>query len=307
MTDYRLHDPNRGVIGPISIETVQDLVNAGVVHDAMWVSRDGGPFLPVAAFSEISPQPANESSTEPKPTYSGDLGKNTFFKVFYRFHITHATGLLAIQATTHHKRIYLIHGQPVYVNSSLPEEKLGEYLVRKGRIERDELNVALGSMHTDDNRLGYTLIRLGLLDPPELFDALRAQQTERLVDLCTWEAGRYLYYEGITFDGEVLNLQLHVPELVIQAARGLPLDRLETRMAPHLDAYAVPTSGQVASSESLRLTAFERRVANSIDGKRTVRQIAGNLKADQRRAAMMVLYLLWEIDALSFNPSPPTA
>ncbi|MFC1610061.1 DUF4388 domain-containing protein [Myxococcota bacterium] len=302
MAEYRVHDPDKGIIGPISLETVQDLVDAGVVHDGTWVSRDAGPFLPIAAFSEISPQPAEHSRADLQPTYSGDLGKNTFFKVFYRFHVTRATGLLAVHQESRRKEIYLAQGQPSFVKSNLPNERLGEYLIAHKKLDRTELDVALGSMHTDDNRLGYTLIRLGIMEPTELFEALRTQQTSRLVDLCTWERGRYLFYDGLHFEGDAVDLKLAVPDLVVMAARDLPSDRLESRLAPHFGLAAQRTTNQLVTPNALRLTAFERRVANAIDGKRTVGEIINNLEGDQRRAAMMVLYLLWEIDAIVFTP-----
>jgi hypothetical protein len=300
MSDYRVHDPEKGIIGPISLETVQDLIKAGVVHGEMWVSRDGGPFLPIAAYEEIK-QPPTESSTPPRPTYSGDLGKNTFFKVFYRFHVTRSSGLLVVQQNEVRKDIFLLQGQPSYVTSNLPHERFGEYLVAQNRIDRDELDVALGSMHTDDNRLGYTLVRLGLLEPTELYDALRSQQTSRLVELCTWEKGRYLYYDGLHYEGgDMVDLQLQVPDLIIEAARSLPPARLASRLQPHMRSQPTRTANQLIPLDSLRLTAFERRIAESIDGSRTVAEITGAVEGDQRRAALMVVYLLWEIDAIAF-------
>jgi hypothetical protein len=301
MAVYRVHDPEKGIIGPVSLETVQDLVSAGVVHDGMWVSRDSGPFLPIAAFSEVSPQPPEESSNEPQPTYSGDLGKNTFFKVFYRFHITRSTGLLVVQSADKRKDIYLVQGQPSYVTSNLKSERLGDFLVAHKRLDADELKAALGSMHFDDNRLGHTIIRLGLMEPQELFDALRAQQTARLVELCKWRTGRYLYFDGQRYRGDKVDLQLVVPDLIIHAARALPSDELAARLSPHMKAVAEPLPNQVVPPEDLRLTAFERRVAGSINGSRTVEELISRVSGDQLRAAMMVVYLLWEIDAIGFR------
>jgi hypothetical protein len=300
MSEYRVHDPAKGIIGPVSLVTVKDLVAAGVVHDGMWVSRDGGPFLPVRAFEEIAPPPSQTSASEPKPTYSGDLGKNTFFKVFYRFYINRVTGLLALQQGEQRKDVYLQQGQPVYVTSSLAEERLGQYLVRHGVIDEHELEVALNSMHTDDNRLGYTLIRLGLLEPPELFQVLRDQQVSRLIDLCTWESGRYAYFDGQTFDGERVDLQLVALDLLLQAARSLSGQQLAKRLAPfqRMPIELVPETP--VSTDELHLTPLERRVANSIDGRRSLVDLLRGLEGDHYRSALVVAYVLWELDAIAF-------
>ena len=303
MTEYRLHDPEKGVIGPIRIETVRDLVKAGVVHEKMLVSRDGGPFLPITAFKEVPLPPKSASATEPQPNYSGDLGKNTFFKVFHRFHIIRAHGLLRVERDSVRRDVFIEDGQPTFVTSNIDSERLGEYLVARGKLDRQELDVALEAMHTDKNRMGYTLIRLGLIEPQDLYIQLRGQQMMRLIDLCTWEWGRYLFFEGMRYTGDKVDLQLAVPELIIQAARSLPLPRLEIRLSRYLNAVVDKQSNQVVATDALRFTAFEHRVANSIDGKRTVAQILQALDAegDHRRAALMVVYLLWEIDAVGFR------
>jgi hypothetical protein len=301
MSEYRVHDPKQGVIGPISLATVMDLVAAGVVHDGMWVSRDGGPFMPVRAFEEIAPPPSQTSASDPKPTYSGDLGKNTFFKVFYRFLVNKATGLLALQQDARRKDVYLQQGQPTYVSSNLPEERLGQFLVARGYLDEHELEVALTSMHTDDNRLGYTIIRLGLMEPPVLFQALRQQQVSRLVDLCAWESGRYAYFDGMVFDGEHVDLQLVALDLLLEAARGLPEQRLAKRLAPYQRLTIEPQPQQLTNLDELRLSPFERRVANSIDGQRTLVDLIKGLEGDHRRAALMVVYVLWELDTVAFR------
>jgi hypothetical protein len=304
MTEYRIHDPEKGIIGPIRIDTVRDLIAAGIVHDKMLVSRDDGPFIPAAALTEILPLLKKiESASEPQPTYSGDLGKNTFFKVFHRFHVIRANGLLRLEREDVRRDVFLEDGQPTFVASNLESERFGEFLVARGKLERDDLEVALEAMTTDQNRLGVTLVRLGLVEPQDLYVQLRNQQMVRLIDLCTWEWGCYLFYDGTKYNGDKVDLQLVVPELIIQAARAFPLPRLEARLTPFHDAVIERLPHQVVSTDALRLNAFELRAASSIDGKRTLAQVLQALGTDpeRRRAAMMVIYLLWEIDAVTFR------
>ncbi|MBI5508227.1 MAG: hypothetical protein HY903_05690 [Deltaproteobacteria bacterium] len=303
MSEYRLHDPEKGLIGPVRLETVKDLIAAGVVHEQVVVSKDDGPFQPISAFAEIVLQRGPGTRATPQPTYSGDLGKNTFFKVFYRFHVTHANGLLTVVRDQHRKDVYLQDGVPTYITSNIESDRLGEFLVARGFLELDELNVALQSMHDDDNRLGQTLVRLGLIEPEELLQALRTQQFLRLTELCSWEWGRYLFYDGMRFTGDKIDLQLNVPELIIQAARSLPLPRLESRLAPAVNTVVEKLPHQVIATEVLQFSAFEARVQRAVDGKRTLASIVNELgvDAEHRKAVLMVIYLLWEIDAVGFR------
>ncbi len=303
MAEYRIHDPDKGIIGPIQLETARDLVKAGAVHDGVWVSRDGGAFLPFKAFEELAAPPPVLKETDPQPTYSGDLGKNTFFKVFHRFHVTHSTGLLVVRREDKRKDTFLESGQPVFVASNLLHERFGEFLVARDAIDRHELEVALESMHTDRNRLGHTLIRLGLLAPEQVYEELRNQQIARLVDLCTWETGHYQFFDGQRYKGDKVDLKLEVPELIARAARNLDLQQLERRLINCMSAVPQRLPGHIGDLDALHLSPAEKRIVDTVDGKKTIEEIvaAAGTRDDAHRATLMILYILWEIDAVSLK------
>lgn len=304
MAEYRIHDPDKGIIGPIRLETARDLVKAGAVHDGVWVSRDGGAFLPLKAFEELAAPAAVLKETDPQPTYSGDLGKNTFFKVFHRFHVTQSTGLLVVRREDKRKDIFLEGGQPVFVASNLLHERFGEYLLARGKIDRHEVDVALQSMHTDRNRLGHTLIRLGLLAPEEVYEELRGQQKSRLVDLCTWQSGRYQFFEGQKYKGDKVDLKLEVPDLIATAGRQLDLKQLESRLINWVRSVPQRPAGHLGELDALHLSDVEKRIVDAVDGKKTIEEIIAAIGSDEisRRTTLMVLYIMWEIDAVSFKP-----
>ena len=307
MPEYRLNDPQKGIIGPIGIATVRDLIEAGVIHKDILVSRDNGPFLPVANFQEIGFSTSTQQAL--KPTYAGDIGKNTFFKVFYRLHLTRSTGLLVVRDDTRRKDIYLEDGQPVFVLSNIPYERLGEYLCLHALLERHELDVALASIATDDHRLGETLLRLGLLEPQELAEALKAQQMTRLVDVCLWEFGRYLFFEGKRHAGARVELGLAVPELIMHAAREMPERALLRRVNPHYYKIVRPTPRLAALTSQLAFSAAEHQVLKNLDGQRTVAELASIFGREEglRRTALMIVYLLWEVDAITYESKQSAA
>ena len=302
MADYRLNDPDKGIIGPVRLETVRDLIAAGVVNARVSVSKDNGPFLAMLTFPELRIS-QGDPQAGPTPSFAGDLGKNTFFKVLYRFHASKASGLLRLERDSLVKDVFLGHGVPVFVNSNIVGERLGEYLIARNVLSRDELDVALASMHTDNHRIGYTLLRLGLVEPTILAEHLRGQQVMRLVDLSMWDRGRYAFYDGIAVTDDKVDLQLQVEELVVLAARALPAARLETRLDRQMHQRIERLPQQSTMIAHLKLAPFEQRVLDHIDGQRSLAQVLKILGAagEQRRTALMVAYLLWELDAISFR------
>ena len=95
------------------------------------------------------------------------------------------------------KEVYLNHGAPTFVTSNMASELLGEYLVSKKVIGREELDMALAVMPRFEGKLGDTLVELGLVEPVQLFRSIGDQIRDKLVDLFTWERGTASFYEDI--------------------------------------------------------------------------------------------------------------
>lgn len=94
------------------------------------------------------------------------------------------------------KEIYLDKGRLLHVASSEREELLGEYLVRRGRLTREQLETALGMLSNYGGRLGDTLIGIGMVDAVDVFRAIRDQGRDRVATLCGWTEGLVTFYRG---------------------------------------------------------------------------------------------------------------
>jgi len=94
------------------------------------------------------------------------------------------------------KEIYLDKGRLLHVASSEREELLGEYLVRRGRLTREQLETALGTLSSYGGRLGDTLVGIGMVDAVDVFRAIRDQGRDRVATLCGWNEGLVSFYRG---------------------------------------------------------------------------------------------------------------
>ena len=94
------------------------------------------------------------------------------------------------------KEIYLDKGRLLHVASSEREELLGEYLVRRGRLTREQLETALGTLSSYGGRLGDTMIGIGMVDAVDVFRAIRDQGRDRVATLCGWSEGLVTFYRG---------------------------------------------------------------------------------------------------------------
>jgi serine/threonine-protein kinase len=136
------------------------------------------------------------------PDYAAQLDETPMLDILARLRERSETGALFVEQSTTsgpssvRKEIYLSGGRLHHVASSAREELLGEYLVRRGRITRAQLDAALAELGNHGGRLGDTLVALRLVDVMDLFRALRDQGRDRVGQLCAWKQGRVAFYRG---------------------------------------------------------------------------------------------------------------
>lgn len=135
------------------------------------------------------------------PDYQALLRETSMLEVLAYMRQKGETGALFVErarsmGASVRKELYLNGGRLLHVHSSEREELLGEYLVRRGRLTREQLDAALGSLQKFGGRLGDTLIGLSLVDAVDVFRAIRDQGRDRVAALSTWDEGLVTFYRG---------------------------------------------------------------------------------------------------------------
>jgi serine/threonine-protein kinase len=165
-------------------------------------------FKPIRDINELARHllPSTTATTsrifEPGvPDYQALLRDTSMLEVLSHMRQKGETGALFVErsktmGSSVRKELYLNGGRLLHVASSEREELLGEYLVRRGRLQREQLDAALGSLQRFGGRLGDTLIGLGLVDAVDVFRAIRDQGRDRVAALSTWEEGLVTFYRG---------------------------------------------------------------------------------------------------------------
>ncbi len=183
----------------VSVEDIEDLVR----------------FLPAKSVT------TNQLSGPGAPDFFDDLSTTPMLDVLLRILENHETGVLFAEHTgagfdeAKRKELYFLDGKLHHVASSNASELLGEYLVRRGRIEREELDLALAVLPRYNGRIGDTLIALGLANPLDIVRAIREQGRDRVADLFTWKQGKVSFYRGHAAPHVEFPLALDLPALVL--------------------------------------------------------------------------------------------
>ncbi len=133
------------------------------------------------------------------------------------------------------KELYFLRGRLHHVASSNASELLGEYLVRRGKLTREELDMALAVLPRNQGKMGDTLISLGLVSPVDIFQAIRDQGRDRVADLFMWKNGTAAFYRNQTAQHVEFPLDLDLPTLILAGMEAAvpgesALERYRTRL-----------------------------------------------------------------------------
>jgi len=92
----------------------------------------------------------------------GTLGEGVLPSVLRELYVGRKTGVLRFTQGSARRKIHFVKGSIVNASSELPEEHLGEVLVRLGRLPRAEVDRAGEKAGRESKRLGETLMELGI-------------------------------------------------------------------------------------------------------------------------------------------------
>lgn len=189
---------------------VIEMVATGDLGGDDEVALMGAEFRKIREISELARHllPSTTATTskvfEPgAPDYQEMLRDTSMLRVLARMRNHRESGALFVQRSLglgrgSRKEIYLERGRLHHVASSERAELLGEYLVRRKKLTRPQLEDALGALARYSGHLGDTLIGLGLVDAVDVFRAIRDQGRDRVAALCAWDDGLASLYRGTT-------------------------------------------------------------------------------------------------------------
>jgi serine/threonine protein kinase len=196
------------IVDDVAFAKLIEMIATGELGGDDAVALLGEDFKPIRDINELARHllPSTTATTsrifEPGvPDYQVLLRDTSMLEALSHMRQKGETGALFVErarsmGASVRKELYLSGGRLLHVASSEREELLGEYLVRRGRLTREQLDAALGSLQKYGGRLGDTLIGLGLVDAVDVFRAIRDQGRDRVAALSTWEEGLVTFYRG---------------------------------------------------------------------------------------------------------------
>ena len=149
---------------------------------------------------------------------NGNLNDVYLSEVLKQLQSAKATGALALEQTDQAKSIYLKEGQIVFASSNLEDDRLGEMLLKAGKLTREQYEKSVAALKATGKRQGAVLVELGFLTPKELFEGLKYQVLEIIYGLFLWTEGRYRFVEG-NLPRQVIPLEIDLTTLLTETIK----------------------------------------------------------------------------------------
>lgn len=161
----------------------------------------------------------------PRPAaalYQTDLGQTPLPEILVTIRRYKVPGIVECRRDDETKRIYLDRGDIIFASSSRIEDSLGDKLLREGRITREQYDESVRRLRQTGKRHGVTLIEMKLLEPKELFVAVREQIQEIVWSIFGWSGGTVAFTPGRDKHLEFVKIEIPIPQAVLQGVRRMP-------------------------------------------------------------------------------------
>jgi two-component system, OmpR family, response regulator len=220
---------------------------------------------PIARGSE--PAPILQPFKEKDGIRRGDL-KDNLPHLLAAFYNAKETGELGLMKGQVKKIIFFEGGFPVFALSNLVADRLGQFLVRAGKI--DELTLKQAADEASGNkRTGDVLIEMGALTEEERLYYVGQQIKSILYSVFAWEEGVFTLSFQARARKEAIKLDIHPANLIVRGVKKLYKPERLKRLMPR-SSRPTPSQDPSFNLSDVELQAWEAHLLPRCDGNRTV-------------------------------------
>ncbi len=206
-------------------------------------------------------------------------------------------GILHLVRDRHEKSFRFQRGAPISAESNLASDTLGLQLLDAGRISRDDHHRVSTYVVERKVKEGVALLELGILEPKELFVALKEQVRARLIDCFGWPRGDYAIETQPPTAGDAQPFRADVYTLIQDGlAAHWSADRVLADLAPRMNRTAKRNRLVSRAQDRLRSDDSVIALIDSLDGTRTLWRALQNARTPLAMGAAWVLDAFGAID-----------
>ncbi|MBK5255556.1 MAG: DUF4388 domain-containing protein [Vicinamibacteria bacterium] len=183
------------------------------------------------------------------------------------------TGLLEMERTSQSTRIFFLHGEPVFASSNRPGLRLGDLLLRVGKISARDLERCAQHPRAAGDRMGQLLVAEKLLTEAELRSFLKVQISEVIFNSLFWGEGRFAFYDDVAHPRDVITIDMNLQNLIMEGVRRIDERGQLGQQFPDLEMLVESLTNPDWVKSHMSLTPEEWSVFFLVDGRRSLQEI----------------------------------
>lgn len=236
----------------------------------------------------------------------GALGNVLFPELILHLYQTRSTGSLQLKVLSEERQIFFNDGIPVSIQTNfILEESLGQLLLRKQKINEQQLKACLSESKSSNTRLGDVFVSRGFLTKGDLNNFLKRQARFKMVSAFKWNEGTYRFLNGRPEHPEAINLHSDILKILLTGVnRHLSMSKLEKRIFENKNRIIRRNQIDMINPIDLGLSRRQWALLSMVDGQQTV----GNIIAQSQlnfNQTFQTLYLYFLFGLISFADKGP--
>src|SRR4030042_971344 len=224
----------------------------------------------------------------------GNIKKISLPKILTYLHRNRKTGTLIVTTPVFTKKIYFMKGDAIFASSTYEDDRLGEMLVKAGKITMKQYDASVELLKKTGKRQGSILLELGYLTPKKLFWGVKYQVKEIIYSLFQLENAEYVFGELETPLQEAITLKMSMGNLIYEGVKRIDnWTRIREEM-PNTETVLKLSTDPVKLFQDVELSSQDKKMLSMVNGTKTIKRLI-NRSGMSSFEAIKILYALWSI------------
>jgi hypothetical protein len=217
----------------------------------------------------------------------GQLAQLPLPDILQHLRLSQATGILSLVSGGARKALYVKDGRVVFASSNLPNDRLGEILIREGKITVEEYEASIKAI-SKGKRQGKVLVEMGALSPKDLWEGVQFQVQEIVYSIFQWDDGQFHFEASQLPEKERITVDLDVVDLILAGVRRVDASGPVQSRYPEGDLVLERLPDQAPDT----LEPYELHVLNLVDAERSVSDICHESEIGDNETLKVIYALL---------------
>ncbi|MCP3901414.1 MAG: DUF4388 domain-containing protein, partial [Desulfobacteraceae bacterium] len=235
--------------------------------------------------------PVNLKRINGRIAFRGNFEEIPFLYMLYIISMGKLSGVSILKSDSKERKCVFKEGNIIRIAASEKKDRIGEYIIRRKILTKDELNLQLKELRKQKKRLGTWLVEKKYLKEKTLTELLSLQIEERFSDSLSWRTGQFVFQQMIVKEQSPVEYS-PVKLAWIAIHRGFNFDDFRKEIPSNKVIFEPVLHSKEDKDKSLKkLDANYQFIFFLVDGTRNIDQLI-QFSRNNERSVVNILYKL---------------